>query len=178
LDTPIRELRDVTIDSYDAMGRSARELGERCSDAAHTSSGDPARNAIEVVRTATAWSQQRIVAATALDPAIRFAARAIRSARGVVSVDELGSMLGLTRARFAHRFRERTGITPKRFARIVRFSNALSMLGEAENIASVAADMSYYDQAHMYRDFEEFAGMTPGAFLSGRRYPGSSSLAE
>ena len=178
LDAPIRELRDITIDCDDALGRSARELGVRCSDAADTSSWDPVRNAIGVLRAAVAWTQQRIGGGPTLDPAIRFAARAIRDARGVVSVDEIGSMLGLTRARFAHRFREHTGVTPKRFARIVRFSNALAGLGETENIASVAADMSYYDQAHMYRDFEEFAGMTPGAFLSARRYPGSSSLAE
>jgi hypothetical protein len=30
----------------------------------------------------------------------------------------------------------------------------------------------------MYRDFEEFARMTPGELLSADRYPGSASLAE
>jgi hypothetical protein len=30
----------------------------------------------------------------------------------------------------------------------------------------------------MYRDFDEFAGMTPGSFLAAVRYPGSASLAE
>lgn len=69
-------------------------------------------------------------------------------------------------------------MTPKRFARIVRFHNALTLLGRTESIATIAAELEYYDQAHMYRDFSEFGRLTPGEFLSARRYPGSPSLAE
>jgi len=178
LTEPIRELTDVTIDLRDALGRAADDLGERCADAAETSSFDPARNAVEVVRAAAGWTARRIDMGPAPDPAVRFAAHAIRQARGMVAVDEIGARLGLSRARLAQRFRDRLGITPKRFARIVRFSNALSVIGREENIASAAAELAYYDQAHMYRDFEEFAGMTPGAFLAASRYAGTSSLAE
>ncbi len=69
-------------------------------------------------------------------------------------------------------------MAPKRFARIVRFDNALTLLGRTESIATVAAELEYYDQAHMYRDFSEFGRLTPGEFLWARRYPGSPSLAE
>jgi AraC-like DNA-binding protein len=174
----IQDLADVTIDLHDVLGRAAGELGERCADAARSSDSNPGRGAAEAVRVAAEWAARRIDVAPTLDPAVARAARAIRTARGMVSVDEIGSALGLSRAHLATRFRSRIGVTPKRFARIVRFSNALSLLGEIENIASAAAELSYYDQAHMYRDFDEFAGMTPGAFLAAERYPGSSSLAE
>ncbi len=178
LDAPIRDLIDVTIDLHDALGPAAAALGERCADAARLSASHPGRSAAYVVRVAAEWTAHRIGAGDTPDPAVGFAAHAIRNARGTVSVDELGSTLGLSRARFAARFRSQIGLTPKRFARIVRFSDALSLLGRSQNIAAAAADLSYYDQAHMYRDFEEFAGMTPGAFLAARRYAGSSSLAE
>ena len=102
----------------------------------------------------------------------------IRNANGVISVGGLGEHLALSRTRLAQRFLERTGVTPKRFARIVRFHNALSLLGRSENIASTAAETGYYDQAHMYRDFAEFARMTPGEFLAATRYPNSASVAE
>ncbi|HEY6486717.1 MAG TPA: helix-turn-helix domain-containing protein [Candidatus Cybelea sp.] len=72
----------------------------------------------------------------------------------------------------------RTGVTPKRFARIVRFRRALSLLGSTESIITAAAEAGYYDQAHMYRDFGEFAGLTPGEFLGATRYPNSASVAE
>jgi len=174
----IRDLRDVTIDLRDALGRAAGELAERCADAAQSSVWNPERGAAEVVHVAAEWTAQRIAGAPALDPAVGLAARTITNARGMVSVDEIGSTLGLSRAHLAARFRSRLGVTPKRFARIVRFSNALSLLGRIENIAFAAAELSYYDQAHMYRDFVEFAGMTPGAFLGAQRYAGTSSLAE
>jgi AraC-like DNA-binding protein len=175
---PIHDLADVTIDLHDALGRAAGELGERCADAARSSAANPGRAAAEGVRAAAEWTEQRIDVAPSFDPAVARAARTIRNARGMVSVDEIGSTLGLSRAHLAARFRSRFGVTPKRFARIVRFSNALSVLGQLENIAFAAADLSYYDQAHMYRDFDEFAGMTPGAFLGAQRYAGTSSLAE
>jgi len=174
----IRDITDVTIDLHDVLGRAAGELAERCADAACLSASNPARGAAEVVRVAAEWTARRIDVAPTLDPAVAFAARTIKNARGMISVDEIGSTLGLSRANLATRFRSRIGVTPKRFARIVRFSNALSLLGDIENIASAAAELSYYDQAHMYRDFDEFAGMTPGAFLGAQRYAGTSSLAE
>lgn len=58
------------------------------------------------------------------------------------------------------RFEREVGIPPKLFARIRRFQRALTALREAP--AAVAAiDCGYYDQAHLIRDFRQFAGMTP-----------------
>jgi AraC-like DNA-binding protein len=178
LGTSIRDLTDVTIDLRDALGRAADELGNRCADVAETSAWNPARNAALVLRTAAEWAMDRTSDGPVADPIAQWAVTAIRNARGIAAVEEMRFALGLSRSRFAERFRSRIGVTPKRYARIVRFSNALSILGNVESIASAAAELSYYDQAHMYRDFEEFAGMTPGAFLSARRYAGSASLAE
>jgi AraC-like DNA-binding protein len=112
------------------------------------------------------------------DALVHWASTKIHEARGTVSLDRLGARLGVSRHEFARRFRDRTGLTPKRFARIVRFHNALSLLHRSENIADVAAERAYYDQAHMYRDFAEFAQLTPGEFLSATRYPESPSIAE
>ncbi len=174
----LADLTDTTIDLRDAIGRAADELGNRCADGVNTSAWNPARNAVAVVRTAAEWAMDRVSEGPMVDPTIHWAACTIRSDRGVLSVNGIGSALRLSRSQFAERFRSRVGVTPKRFARIVRFQNALSMLGQVESIASVAAELSYYDQAHMHRDFGEFAGMTPGAFVAARRYAGSSSVAE
>jgi AraC-like DNA-binding protein len=175
--TPMSELVDLTIDLRDAVGRLAGELGERCADAAATSPSSSAINAAATVNAVVSWTT-RCLRDHRLDPAVRWTTASIRNARGAVAVDAIASQLGLSRPRLASRFREHVGVTPKKFARIVRFETALGLLNESKNAARTAADLNYFDQAHLYRDFAEFAGMTPGAFLAANRYPKSKSLAE
>lgn len=170
-------LLDVTIDMRDAVGTAAHELGERCADAAQSFAWNSARNAVVTVRAAARWTEQRIGPLRG-DSLVRWAVRSILEKRGALSLEKLGAVLGVTRSQFAQRFRDYTGLSPKRFARIVRFHNALTLLGSGEGIAMVATELGYYDQAHMYRDFADFAQMTPGEFFSAKRYPGSASLAE
>ena len=172
----MKDLVDVTVDVRDAIGRSADELGERCATAAQVSPLNERRNAASVIFAAVDWLQMHM--RTECDALVRWTSTMIREARGTVSLDQLGGRLGVSRSEFARRFRDGTGLTPKRFARIVRFHSALSLLHRTEQIAAVAAELAYYDQAHMYRDFAEFAQLTPGDFVAARRYPESPSLAE
>lgn len=177
LRSSMKELVDVTIDLRDGVGSAAAELGERCAAAAESARSQPAESAARAVCAARAWASQRL-AGRESDPVVDWTAGVIASSRGAVSLDALASQLSLQRSRLARRFVDRVGLTPKRYARIVRFHGAISLLGRTESIAAAAADLRYYDQAHMYRDFAEFAEMTPGDFLAARRYPGSPSLAE
>ncbi len=172
----MKDLVDVTVDVRDAIGRAAEELGERCAAAAQVSPLNERRNAASVIFAAVDWLQTHM--RTECDALVRWTSTMIREARGTVSLDQLGGRLGVSRNEFARRFRDGTGLTPKRFARIVRFHSALSLLHRTGQIAAVAAELAYYDQAHMYRDFAEFAHLTPGDFVAARRYPESPSLAE
>ncbi|HEY9179566.1 MAG TPA: helix-turn-helix domain-containing protein [Candidatus Baltobacteraceae bacterium] len=177
LRSSVNDLVDLTIDLQDALGRSAAELGERCAAAAGTFAWNDVRNAGEVIDAAIRWLDARIHRAQEADAAVRWSADLIRRAHGIVAVDELFSNVGVRRARLTQRFVESVGVTPKRFARIMRFHRALQALAGGETIAGTAADLAYYDQAHLYRDFSEFAGMTPGAYIDAKRYPGGVSLA-
>ena len=50
---------------------------------------------------------------------------------------------------------------------MLRFHGVVASLdrGAPPNWAFLAIDAGYYDQAHMIRDFRQFAGITPGAYL-------------
>jgi len=50
----------------------------------------------------------------------------------------------------------------------VRFGRASDLIGNGTSIAETAAVCGYYDHAHLDRDFRDFAGTTPTAFLSER----------
>jgi AraC-like DNA-binding protein len=95
----------------------------------------------------------------------RLAARAILRTRGRATVATIARQSGWSRRQLERRFREDVGFAPKTLARIVRFQNALRLSGRdpGRTWADVAASCGYADQAHLNRDFREFAGTTPAA---------------
>jgi AraC-like DNA-binding protein len=176
LGVPPAELGSGTVDLEDVLGTVARDLGGRCYDAVEREGNAPGA-ARAVVRASAQWVSARVSAETRRG-AVAYAADAILRRRGAVSIESLRADTGLTRPRFAQQFRQELGVTPKRFARIVRFHHALWALTNSSTASAAAIDLGYFDQPHLYRDFEEFAGMTPGAFMAATRYEGSLSLAE
>jgi methylphosphotriester-DNA--protein-cysteine methyltransferase len=74
-------------------------------------------------------------------------------------------------------FREQIGLPPKRYARVIRFRRALSLLHEGgRSLAEVATTVGYHDQPHMNRDFRELGGLAPGEFLGMTRYSPTTML--
>ncbi len=54
-----------------------------------------------------------------------------------------------------------TGLTPKKLCRVLRFRRACALGSLGLPWSLVALDAGYFDQAHLIRDFREFAGTTP-----------------
>jgi AraC-like DNA-binding protein len=59
------------------------------------------------------------------------------------------------------------GLTPKKLARVLRFRRALSYAKTHPTVdmSQLAIDCGYFDQPHMIRDFNEFAGHSPSRLL-------------
>jgi AraC-like DNA-binding protein len=100
------------------------------------------------------------------DPAIGYAAAELDRGRLVRHVRD---DLGLLARTFTRRFEARTGLTPKRFARIRRLQSVVSAAGAVPgagpvNWAGLAAEHGYCDQSHLIDDFRDIAGITPGAY--------------
>jgi AraC-like DNA-binding protein len=79
----------------------------------------------------------------------------------------IGALAGaVSRRHFTDLFARSVGVTPKRFARVRRFQNALARLGAApdESLASIALSAGYADQAHFTREFVAFAGVSPSRY--------------
>ncbi|HTV21456.1 MAG TPA: helix-turn-helix transcriptional regulator [Polyangiaceae bacterium] len=79
------------------------------------------------------------------------------------TVDALARELGRSRQHLARQFREHVGVSPKEFARVARLQRAIAAMQQslAPELAAVALEVGYYDQAHMSRDFNDLAGLTP-----------------
>ena len=103
-------------------------------------------------------------------PSITRALGSLRASGGRVRVETLAAELGCSRRYLVSGFREQVGVAPKLLARILRFQRAISLIGSGPGWAEIAATCGYYDQAHLIRDFHQFAGASPGEFAR-RRLP-------
>ncbi len=85
-------------------------------------------------------------------------------------ISGIASDLGLSQKHFIDLFRDRVGLTPKKFCRVRRFQNALHHMEHDRRLdwAGLATDIGYYDQSHFIRDFHSFAGLNPSAYLTER----------
>ncbi len=86
-------------------------------------------------------------------------------ANGNVTIEQLASMACLSLRQFERVCKDRIGLPPKLFARLVRFSKAYRIRENKPDISwtSIAYECGYFDQMHMIRDFKEFAGVAPGS---------------
>ena len=102
------------------------------------------------------------------DPRVEAAVRAIRASHGRAALDRLSRDLGATPRSLQRWFAAQVGISPKLLARITRFQRVFSAWRtDPTSLARVAAECGYFDQSHLIRDFRDFAGAAPAAFLAG-----------
>jgi AraC-like DNA-binding protein len=93
---------------------------------------------------------------------------AVRLLSGSLGVAEVAARLGVSSRQLERRFQAQVGISPKLFARIRRFQRVFPAIeNEGAGWVDAAAGCGYYDQAHLIRDFREFAGEPPAALLAG-----------
>lgn len=98
-----------------------------------------------------------------IDPIIQ----EIVNKRGVVSISDLGSNLGISQKVLEMEFKKQVGLTPKMFSRIVRFNNLMKNMGQIEKVDSFSfvTEMGYTDQSHLIKDYVQFTGLPPLKFL-------------
>jgi AraC-like DNA-binding protein len=101
---------------------------------------------------------------------VRRSVTAIHAAGETVSVQGLALGGGMSAVRFSTLFNGQVGLTPKSYAKIVRFQRAIAAIGRTADVdwASIALGCGYFDQAHFNHDFREFCGMAPSKYLTHR----------
>lgn len=110
---------------------------------------------------------QLIVTKRGADSEVFDAVQAIAASHGMVVLDDLAARLGCSTRHLQRRFATQVGISPKLLARIRRFQRVFSAWrDDPRSLSRVAAECGYFDQPHLIRDFHDFAGQAPAAFLA------------
>jgi AraC-like DNA-binding protein len=118
-------------------------------------------------RTLDAILSTRFENTATLDSDFERAVGSVVEAEGRVSTDTLAALMGVGPRQLERRFRERVGLGPKRFAKVLRFQSVFRRAFLDERPwAELALDCGYYDQAHFIRDFKSFTGRSPSALFS------------
>jgi AraC-like DNA-binding protein len=169
LGAPMHELANRVVALDDVLGPEATGLAERLDAAA----GWEAR--FDLLDNVLA---RRIERATAPPPSVVWAWQRLRASHGRLAVRALAADIGCSPRYLTLQFREHLGMAPKTLARVLRFQHALKRLqcDDGARFAEIAESCGYYDQAHLNRDFREFAGAAPTDFLA-RRLPDGGGVA-
>lgn len=97
--------------------------------------------------------------------AVAWAYDTIMKRGGNTRMRDLAAALDWSRKHLNVSFHETVGVGPKTVARMARFNHAIGIANAGNNSwADIAFAAGYADQAHMTREFREFAGITPGQF--------------
>jgi len=155
---PIEDMTNHAFAPEEIFGAFARELTHRLYDA-------------------TSWEARFACLDHALtmrmrDPldvpaGVRCAWRRLVDSRGRSSIASIVEEVGWSQRHFIAQFKHEIGVSPKVFARMLRFGGVVRAIraGQTADLAALAVASGYYDQSHLHRDVREFAGTTPGELL-------------
>jgi len=101
------------------------------------------------------------------DGAIGVASRRMIAVRGGGRIGDLVAKSGLSTSQFQRRFTTQVGMSPKLFARTIRFDMALVARRAAPNRpwTDIIHELGYFDQAHFIRECHAFAGLPPTSLV-------------
>jgi AraC-like DNA-binding protein len=150
----LHELSGCVVQLHDLLPGFQRRVARELDDSAGTR---------ERIRAVEAALVTQLSKAPPPDPVAEEAVRRIQATAGEVSVSALMNELGVSGRHLERRFHRHVGLRPKLLCRILRFRQAFEAAADGRDVnwSALAAQCGYYDQAHLIRDFSEFAGAPP-----------------
>lgn len=148
------------IDLADLFGAAAMLLREQLLESADAGTR---------LRLLGQWLHQRM-RESGCHAAVTHAVAALHRAPQVVRIPLLARDAGISERRLGLLFRRHIGMSPKHYARLLRFRAVVDQAHTAVSVnwSHVAADGGFCDQAHLTHEFRRFAGITPAVFMAAR----------
>ena len=171
VDLPSTELRNRCVPVDAVWERSLDRIRDRIAGATSTS---------EILQILEDEMRSRLVPAPSRGlELVNHTARRLEAAWGAVSVGALTDGAGVSGNHLATQFKSHIGVTPKRVARIYRFARLILSVDARHPVdwSELAQAAGYFDQAHFSKEFKDFTGHTPTAYLRlRRRFPAEKAF--
>jgi AraC-like DNA-binding protein len=172
LGVPAGELASLDVEGADVLGPLAAHISERLKEAPDWPRRFELLNQLLLDRARAGAGATEPGAVPGISREVRYAWQALLRSGGRIGVAQLAAATGWSDRHLRTQFRLEIGLTPKAAARVIRFDRARRRLtgrvraGGAPDLAELAADGGYYDQAHLDREFAALAGCAPTAWLA------------
>lgn len=155
LGTPMNELFDGGFDALDFFGAEVNQVIEQLRNIANMDAG---KNIVEKFLLKKVMHLRNKLP---FDSAMYL----LLKRDGTMSIEETASLACLSVKQFERKCKERIGMSPKIYARILRFSKAYRLHEAFPQLSwtNIAYEANYFDHMHMIRDFKAFAGVNPSA---------------
>lgn len=125
-----------------------------------------ARDNLQRVEIISTFLERKLTASRLDLPPVHRAINSIIEARGNVRVSTLAREHQLSTRQFERKFKEFAGLSPKLYARVIRFQAATQFkLEGVRDLTEIAYACGYYDQSHFINDFRQFSGYTPKEYF-------------
>ncbi|WP_336518278.1 helix-turn-helix domain-containing protein [Pollutibacter soli] len=153
LGTPMHELFDGGFDALDFFGAEMKSINDQLRN---TSSMEEGKNIVERFLLSKVKSLKQVLP---FDSAMQV----MLNGSGSISIEKIASHSCLSLKQFERKCKERIGMNPKMYARILKFSRAYRLHEFSPRLSwtEIAHEAGYFDQMHMIRDFKVFAGVNP-----------------
>lgn len=160
---PLADFFNTFVDLKDILGWKGIHLMEQLR---------AADNNVARIVAVESFFQRQLQAGASENAYFLEALQHIRQASDPLSIESLSKNLQVGERQLQRTFKEKLGLSPKMYHRIIRFSNAYEAIQQSNHInwADVALSHAYADQAHFIRDFKEFTGVTPGVMFEQMSY--------
>lgn len=101
------------------------------------------------------------------NPILHLSVSKIFFEKGQTEMDTLTQSIKISSRYLEKLFKEQIGISPNRYARLIKIKKASMLLAEErpDNLTSFALENGFYDAAHFSRDFRKLAGFSPTEFI-------------
>lgn len=164
---PASDLADV-LEGLDVLGPDAERLRQRLAETTgwHAQFGIVQRFLRDRIERR---SRERV------RPEVAEAWRWLAWHRGNGSMAGLAQHVALSPRQLSTLFAREIGASPKQVGRLMRFDHAKQRIGRAAlehrplDLTAVALACGYYDHAHLDRDFGQYVGTSPTAWLAEER---------
>jgi transcriptional regulator GlxA family with amidase domain len=157
LKMPLTEFRDTTVACADLAGPALLDLED---EVANVNSVDRLADVFDrffLGRATEAWMDE---------PSISRLLETIRTTQGAQSILQWASDHAIDPRTLERRFIARMGMTPKQYARVVRFKHSYRRLGIQQPGERRTYLEPYYDESHFNREFRYFLGTSPMTWVN------------